>query len=106
MTDDARVCAQAVLDLRGMLLRLIKHEGMANDDATNKMYQKTTEALFAASRIKEGAPSIADAAGAGEVHIATVYEDNDGTKHVQLDVENFDDLPVGMKLYARYENEL
>ena len=52
------------------------------------------------------APSVADAAGASEVHIATVYEDNDGTKHVQLDVENFDDLPVGMKLYARYENEL
>lgn len=52
------------------------------------------------------APSVADAAGASEVHIATVYEDNDGFKHVQLDVENFDDLPVGMNLYARYENGL
>jgi hypothetical protein len=61
---DAHTCAQAVLDLRGMLLRLIKYEGMANDDATNKLYQKTTDALFAASRIKEGAPSVADAAGA------------------------------------------
>jgi hypothetical protein len=51
MTDDAKLCAQTIIDLRSELLRLIKYEGMANDEATNKMYQKTTDALFAASRI-------------------------------------------------------
>jgi hypothetical protein len=52
---DAQICAQTVIELRGMLLRLMKYEGMANDDSTNKMYQKTTGALFAASRINETA---------------------------------------------------
>jgi hypothetical protein len=50
--NDATICAEAVLDLRAKLLHLIKHEGMANDHFTDEMYQMTTDALFAASRIK------------------------------------------------------
>ena len=60
---------------------------------------------FVRTLLALNSPAI-DAAGASEVHIATVYEDNDGGKHVQLEVKNFDELPVGMKLYARYENGL
>ena len=32
-------------------------------------------------------------------HIASVYEDSDGTKYVQFDVEDAEDIPVGTKLY-------
>ena len=71
---DAQTCAQAVLDLRDMLLRLIKYEGMANDDTTNKMYQKTTDALFAASRIREGSSSVADASVRTLVHQIVALE--------------------------------
>ena len=51
-SHDATICAEAVLDLRAKLLHLIKYEGMANDHFTNEMYGITTDALFAASRIK------------------------------------------------------
>jgi|GEM_PF-2238675 len=33
-------------------------------------------------------------------HIASVYEDKDGPKYVQFDVEDGEDIPAGTKLYA------
>jgi len=33
-------------------------------------------------------------------HIASVYEDKEGTKYVKFDVEDAEDIPVGTKLYA------
>jgi glutamyl/glutaminyl-tRNA synthetase len=44
---------------------------------------------------------IADAGSRQEEveHIASVYEDKDGTKYVQFDIEDAEDIPVGTKLY-------
>ena len=61
-TGDAAICAQAVIDMRAMLLRLIKYEGMANDHSTLQLYSKTTDALFSASRIVQAAPPNLDKA--------------------------------------------
>jgi hypothetical protein len=53
---------------------------------------------FACLKSAAPTPERADADTAG-AHIASVYEDKDGMKYVQFDIEDAEDIPIGTKLY-------
>jgi hypothetical protein len=61
-------------------------------DNTEHEFKRQARALLASK------PAESDKQEAME-HLASVYEDSDGTKYVQFDVEDAEDIPVGTKLY-------